>query len=125
MATITIRDIPDDLFARVKTIARDDQCSVNAEVLAFIAQAVQHRDIRSQRLSALEELARIRTSQPPSNEADTLEILDVSAYDACYVALAEQRQVPLLTADVKLTQHLVGSPHQVFLVEDYLNALPD
>jgi predicted nucleic acid-binding protein len=38
---------------------------------------------------------------------------DLSAYDACYVALAERLQLPLVTADEALIRKLTGSPHDV------------
>jgi len=37
----------------------------------------------------------------------------LSIYDACYVALSEVKEMPLLTADIKLVQRLAGSKHQV------------
>ncbi len=75
MASITIRDIPDDLFERFKEMAREDRRSVNAEVIEVLDKAVQHRNLRAQRLRALEDLARIRESQPPSNAEETLAML--------------------------------------------------
>ncbi len=39
--------------------------------------------------------------------------LDISAYDACYVALAQAEQAPLITADERLVRKLAGSPHAV------------
>jgi plasmid stability protein len=75
MASITIRDIPDDLFDRFKDMAKEDRRSINAEVIDVLEKAVQIRNLRRQRLSALEEIDRIRTSQPVSNEQDTLDIL--------------------------------------------------
>jgi predicted nucleic acid-binding protein len=36
---------------------------------------------------------------------------NISAYDACYVALAHRLGIPLITADQKLTAKLTGSPN--------------
>ncbi len=49
---------------------------------------------------------------------------DISAYDACYVALAEQLNVSLLTADAKLAQRLEKSPYLIIMIQDYIKALP-
>lgn len=43
-----------------------------------------------------------------------------TAYDACYLALAEQHGVPLLTADAPLRAALAGSPIAVMTMEEYL-----
>jgi predicted nucleic acid-binding protein len=43
-----------------------------------------------------------------------------TAYDACYLALAEQQGVPLLTADAPLCQALAGSPITVLTMPEYL-----
>lgn len=75
MASITIRDIPDDLFDRFKNLAREERRSINAEVIAVMEQAVRHLDLREQRLRALDEIAKIRESQQSTTEADTLKIL--------------------------------------------------
>lgn len=75
MASITIRDIPDELLSRVKQMAMEDRRSINAEVIEVLDKAVQQHHLKAQRLGALEEIARIRKSQPLSHEGDTLAIL--------------------------------------------------
>ena len=42
-----------------------------------------------------------------------LQIADVTAYDACCVALAHRLGVSLITADNKLVNKLTGSPYPV------------
>jgi predicted nucleic acid-binding protein len=37
----------------------------------------------------------------------------VTAYDACYIALSDRRQVPLLTADSRLVEKMSGSPFSI------------
>jgi predicted nucleic acid-binding protein len=41
---------------------------------------------------------------------------DVTAYDACYVALADQLRVPLVTADESLARKLAGTRYDVQLL---------
>jgi len=38
---------------------------------------------------------------------------DITAYDACYVALAQQLRIPLVTADEALVRKLAGTTHDV------------
>jgi predicted nucleic acid-binding protein len=38
----------------------------------------------------------------------------ITAYDACYVALAERLELPLYTADARLRTALAGSPFRVY-----------
>jgi predicted nucleic acid-binding protein len=67
------------------------------------------------------QLARIR--QLPLGSTPTLLLVDralalavrwkISAYDACYVALADLVGCPLVTADERLVQRLAGGPGSV------------
>lgn len=41
----------------------------------------------------------------------------ISAYDACYVALAESLGVPMVTADGRLAAKLAESPHRIVTLE--------
>ena len=42
----------------------------------------------------------------------------ISAYDAVYVALAAEEELPLVTADARLVRALAGSPHTVLHLDD-------
>lgn len=70
---------------------------------------------------AMESLADLREMEIPATS--TLELVEraleiacafgITACDACYVALAEMKGVPLLTADTRLAGILAGSGHEV------------
>ncbi|MHB9023142.1 MAG: type II toxin-antitoxin system VapC family toxin [Armatimonadota bacterium] len=45
----------------------------------------------------------------------------ITAYDACYLALAELHSVPLLTEDTPLRNALVGSHIQTLTIQEYLS----
>ena len=47
----------------------------------------------------------------------------MTAYDACYVALANRESAALITADEKLHRRLGGSVHQVQLLSALTDAL--
>lgn len=38
---------------------------------------------------------------------------EITAYDACYVAVAQGEQVPLVTADERLAKRFAGTAHRV------------
>jgi len=74
------------------------------------------------RLDQLSELYLVTT---PLKQLDkrALELaceLNISAYDASYVALAEKLQVPLLTADMCLARILVGTEHRAISLAEFL-----
>ena len=64
----------------------------------------------------------------PSVSSDTLaeravEIgmtYDITAYDACYIALSEQRGIPFLTGDERLMHILQSSPYTLVDIPDYI-----
>ena len=45
MPTITVKNIPDDLYARLKQLARANHRSINREVIASIEHAVYRRRV--------------------------------------------------------------------------------
>jgi len=58
MATITVKDIPDELYRRLKTAAASNRRSINREIISRIEQS-----LRSRRVTANEILARVRLLQ--------------------------------------------------------------
>jgi len=78
---------------------------------------------------ALEALHYLRSlALPATSNAELIEealaialIYEITAYDAIYVALTAQNNIPLLTADARLVQRLQGSPYDLISIEDYLS----
>ncbi len=45
MATVTVKNIPDDLYKRLKAVAQTNRRSINSEIIVCIENAVAHRRI--------------------------------------------------------------------------------
>ncbi len=79
--------------------------------------------------AAREDLAMLRALSLRSTPtallmAASLEIAaaqKISAYDACYVALARQLRMPLVTADQKLARTLAGFDIAIHWLADFVN----
>ena len=56
MASLTVRDIPLDLYDSFKKLAKKEHRSLNAEVLAVIERVVREDEIREQQRAALESI---------------------------------------------------------------------
>jgi antitoxin FitA len=68
MATLYVRNVPDELYARLQRLAVDDGRSLNAAVLAFLETEVERRDRRAELDRLLEQLA----SYPPVSGTELL-----------------------------------------------------
>lgn len=76
---------------------------------------------------AREGLARLKrlalqsatTSDLITNAFDLALAHRISAYDACYVELAQRLNIPLITADQKLVQALSSTPYAVYSLETF------
>lgn len=72
MATVTVKNIPDDLYARLKAEAARNRRSINSEMIVCIEENLMHR-----RLSAgdlIDRVRRIRAAIGPTQM--TIEQLD-------------------------------------------------
>jgi len=58
MATITVKNIPDDLYRRLKAAAESNRRSINGEIISRIEQS-----LRSRRVPAEQVLPRVRSLQ--------------------------------------------------------------
>ena len=73
MATITVKNIPDDLYQRLKTAAKRNRRSMNGEIISRIEQS-----LRSRRIPVEEVLDRVRRLQKNYSQR-TLRVEDVDA----------------------------------------------
>ena len=62
MATITIKNIPDDLYEQLKETAAANRRSINSEVIHLIEQAVSGRQLDPEAFIARARLLRERTA---------------------------------------------------------------
>jgi plasmid stability protein len=73
MATLTIRDVPDGLYQRLKEIAASERRSLNAEVIVLLDQISAQRDDMQAQQEALARIdARRRARQQASVDSLTL-----------------------------------------------------
>ena len=76
MATIYVRNCPDEMYERIKTRAAEGRRSVAAEILVLVDQALRSDDPVKRRLQALERIAERRRRNPqPPGAVDTLTLL--------------------------------------------------
>ena len=76
MATLYVRNFPEELYRWLKEISSEKRRSLGAEVTVLVEQARAEQNATSQHLQALQRISerRLRNPQPPGAE-DTLTIL--------------------------------------------------
>lgn len=60
MATLHVRNMPDDLYEKISGLAADQQRSIGAEVVILLSEAVASYAMQEERAQALARLARRR-----------------------------------------------------------------
>jgi plasmid stability protein len=70
MATLTLKNVPDTLVARLKAEARENRRSLNQETLLRLERSIDHRqpDNPSETLAALRRLHEKMAHLPPVDE---------------------------------------------------------
>lgn len=116
--------------ALLAAVARDPACRLvvpaafDGECAAGLVRAVRRRRLARETAEAawldLQDLPLERIASLTSVFAAMAIALEhgVSAYDALYVALADELDLPLLTADARLARALAGSRHSILYVGD-------
>ena len=74
MATLHVRNIPEELYAEVQQLAAAESRSVSAEIVSLLAQAVEERRRRANHIRALDSLRRRRFT-PPAGTPDAMQLL--------------------------------------------------
>lgn len=70
MATITIKNIPDELYAQLKDIAEANRRSVNSEVIVCIERRLEsHRPSVDEMLQRARQLRELTVEYPLTDEA--------------------------------------------------------
>ena len=70
MPTLTIKNIPDDLYSRLKRYAELNRRSLNSEVIVCIERAVRSRKVSPEAALQKARQLRIKTEQHPINDGD-------------------------------------------------------
>ncbi len=66
MATLHVRNVPEDLYAQLNRFAASNNQSLSAEVVALLTQAAEIRERRNNLKSVLSNLRRRRFMPPAS-----------------------------------------------------------
>ena len=76
MATLYVRDFPDELHRRIRDLAERHHRSMSAEVTILIDEALKNEDIYQKRAEILSMIAEKRKSYTaPTDAADSLDLL--------------------------------------------------
>jgi plasmid stability protein len=74
MATLHIRSVPEDLYRRLRELARDSHRSLSAQVVSLLTEAISARDATSGQSQLLAAIRR-RRFHPPPGAPDSRELL--------------------------------------------------
>jgi hypothetical protein len=74
MASITVKDIPEELYEQFKETAQRDRRSLNAELIVAMETLVHHTAQLRERQAALQRINE-RRRQRPRNAVDSLALL--------------------------------------------------
>ena len=77
MATVTVKNIPDDLYARLKAAAARNRRSINSEIIVCIEDRLAGRKIPAEQI--LERARNIRASAGPTRM--TIQQIDAAKHE--------------------------------------------
>jgi plasmid stability protein len=67
MATLTLRDIPDELMLALKSVAKRERRSINAEGIQLLESSLHEEMQRERRRAALARIGERRARRPASD----------------------------------------------------------
>ena len=65
VATLYVRNVPTDLYAKLQALAADEGRSLNATILEFLEQELERRERRAEHRRLLEELKKYPPLEGP------------------------------------------------------------
>ncbi len=74
MATITLKNIPDDLYDQIKQSARTNRRSINSEIITCIEQTLRGRKIDPEKVLAAARALRRKTTGYLFTEKDITQV---------------------------------------------------
>lgn len=74
MANITVRDIPEETYKRLKELAEREHRSLNAEIIVAMDRLIAQDALHQQRTQALQRIIARRKQIPPT-DVDSVELL--------------------------------------------------
>ncbi|HEY3418660.1 MAG TPA: hypothetical protein VGM23_17425 [Armatimonadota bacterium] len=76
MATLYVRNFPDELYETVQELAGEDRRSISAEVVDLMSEAVRRQQHQRRRLAAMDRIeGRYERFRPAEDGVDTLTLL--------------------------------------------------
>ena len=76
MHTLYVRNLPDDLYSKIRQLAARRRRSMGAEVIVLIEQALQQEAALEKQMEALDRIAERRASyKAPADSTDSLTLL--------------------------------------------------
>src|ERR687895_553014 len=107
MATLHVRNVPEDVYEALRARAKSEGRSINAETIAVSARgkkigAPEARDVLRTTIALPLRTVPLALLSVPALERALAE--RISVYDACYLELAEAAGATLVTGDRRLAR---------------------
>lgn len=76
MATLHVRNIPDDVYAQIQTLAQTQNRSLSAQIVVLLQTALEQEQVRQKQTKLVAELRRRRYTYPKNKRVpDSVHLL--------------------------------------------------